>query len=323
MGDLLMAIDESYFYPEIDPYRTGKLSVSDIHSLYYELCGNRDGKAALFLHGGPGTGIAPLWRRLFDPKRYNIVLFDQRGCGKSEPYASLEENSTSYLINDIEKLRKHLSIEKWLLFGGSWGSTLALAYAQQFPERVSEMILYGIFLGSAREIAWFYQSGAKFILADAWERFADLVPPAKQDNLVQSYYDMLCSSDQALQLKAAKYWSELEGRGLCLKPDEDLISNFSEDKKALAQARIECHFFLNNCFLTDDFLLNGISKIRKIPGIIVHGRYDLICPFESAWKLHSAWPEAELVVVQDCGHSAREVGNQKALVAATNKFAGS
>ena len=312
-------MQESLF-EEIEPYNSGMLPVSSMHSIYYEECGNREGKAVAFLHGGPGSGSAPIWRRYFDPRLYRIVLFDQRGCGKSTPYASLVENTASDLVEDTEKLRVHLAIDRWQLVGGSWGSTLALAYAQRYSERVSALILYGIFLGTAKEIEWFYQSGANAILPDAWEDYCRMIPENQRHEMVKAYYRLLNSDDSQVQLQAAHEWSMWEARGLRLIPDPAHIASFVEPEKALAQARIECHFMTNHCFLQSDQIINNISIIRHIPCLLIHGRYDLVCPVATAWTLHKSWPESKLIIVADAGHSAREPGIQKQIVLASNRF---
>ena len=308
-------------FAEIQPYDTGWLTVDGGHTLYFEQCGNPDGKPAVFLHGGPGSGSGPVWRRYFDPTKYRIVLFDQRGCGKSTPHASLVDNTTRHLVSDIEKLRVHLEIERWLVLGGSWGSTLSLAYAQEHPARVSELILYGIFLGSKAEIDWFYQQGANFILADAWDDFASLIPEDKRDDMLEAYFSLLNSENDAVRLKAAQAWSMWEAQGLRLVPDAAQIAAFTEPNQALAQARIECHYFRNECFLQPNQLIENLSKIAHIPAILIQGRYDMVCPFKSAWTLSKHYVQSELVIVPMSGHSARETGTTHEIIAATNRFA--
>ncbi|WP_394837159.1 prolyl aminopeptidase [Pendulispora rubella] len=310
------------FYPEIEPYQSGRLKVSDTHEIYWEVSGNPQGKPAVFVHGGPGGGTEPKQRRFFDPKKYRIVLFDQRGCGKSTPHASLEDNTTWHLVADMEALRKHLSIEKWQVFGGSWGSTLALAYAQTHPERVTELVLRGIFLLRKWEIDWFYQHGTSAIYPDAWEDYLAPIPENERHDMVHAYYKRLTSPDPKVQAEAAKAWSVWEGRTSCLIPNQELIAKSAGDKFAIAFARIECHYFVNHGFFEPGKgLLDRVDRIRNIPGTIVQGRYDVVCPMESAWALHRAWPEAELKIAQDAGHSAFEPGILHELIEATDRYA--
>jgi proline iminopeptidase len=311
-----------HLYPEIEPFNTGRLRVSDIHELYFEQAGNANGKPAVFLHGGPGGGIDASYRRFFDPAKYHVVLFDQRGCGKSTPHASLEQNTTQDLVADIERLREHLGIERWLVFGGSWGSTLALAYAEAHPERVTELVLRGIFLLRKQEIDWFYQRGASALFPDAWEAYLAPIPEAERGDLLHAYHRRLTSDDASVRLEAAKSWSIWEGSTSRLYTDPELIARSSGDEFAEAFARIECHYFVNGGFMPEGQLLADAGSIQHIPGVIVQGRYDVVCPMESAWALHKAWPRSELVVIPDAGHSAREPGISRALVAATGKFAG-
>jgi proline iminopeptidase len=308
-------------FSEIEPFSSGWLSVDGEHALYFEECGNPAGRPAVFLHGGPGSGSGPIWRRYFDPEKYRVILFDQRGCGRSTPYASLVENTTEHLISDVDKLRAHLGIENWLVVGGSWGSTLALAYAQRHPQQVTGLILYGVFLGSKEEIDWFYQKGANFILADAWDDFVRVVPEVKREDMVESYYELLNSEDQTLQLKAAQSWSMWEAHALRLVPDAVQIADFVEAKQAVAQARIECHYFRKQCFLKPNQLIENLPKIAHIPAVLIQGRYDLVCPFKTAWTLHKHLVQSQLVVVQTSGHSAREIGTVHEIVTATNRFA--
>ncbi len=310
------------FYPEIEPFRTGRLKVSDVHEIYWEESGNPEGKPVVFLHGGPGGGTEPKHRRFFDPKAYRIVLLDQRGCGKSTPYASLEANTTWDLVADIEKVRAELKIEKWQVFGGSWGSTLALAYAETHPTRVTELVLRGIFLLRKSEIDWFYQRGADALFPDAWEGYLAPIPEAERGDMLSAYYKRLTGDDMKVRQEAARAWSVWEGSTSCLYPNADLIARTGGDDFSLAFARIEAHYFVNNGWLDkDQGLLENIEKIRKIPGVIVQGRYDVVCPAESAWALHRAWPEADLRIVRDAGHSAMEPGIVHELVTATDKFA--
>jgi proline iminopeptidase len=313
----------SPLYPEIEAHRTGRLRVSRLHEIYYEESGNPSGKPVVFLHGGPGGGTEPKYRRFFDPRAYRIVLFDQRGCGKSTPHGELNENTTWDLVSDIEALRKHLGVRAWQVFGGSWGSTLALAYAQTHPEAVTELVLRGIFLLREQEIRWFYQSGASALFPDAWEQYVAPIPERERGDLLSAYYKRLTASDAGVQLEAARAWSVWEGSTSRLLPDPNLIARFGAESFALAFARIECHYFVNKGFFRKDRqLLEDVGKIRQIPAVIVQGRYDVVCPMESAWALHRAWPEAQLVVVPDAGHSANEPGIAKALVEATDKFRG-
>ncbi|HYN84153.1 MAG TPA: prolyl aminopeptidase [Pyrinomonadaceae bacterium] len=309
------------FYPPIEPYDQGTLRVSPVHEIYYEQCGNPDGTPAVFLHGGPGGGIIPDYRRFFDPSAYRVVLFDQRGSGRSTPHASLEENTTWHLVEDIEKLREHLGVERWLVFGGSWGSTLSLAYAQTHPSRARALVLRGIFLCRPKEIRWFYQEGASAIFPDVWEEYVKVIPEAERGDFLTAYHRRLTSDDEAVRLEAARAWSVWEGSTSKLYPDPRLIEHFGEAHMALSLARIECHYFMNNAFFeTDNHLIEQVGKIRDIPAVIVQGRYDVVCPAMSAWELHRAWPEAELRIIPDAGHSATEPGIVSALVEATDRF---
>lgn len=314
---------DSFLYPEIEPYRTGKLKVSDLHEIYFEESGNPNGKPVVFLHGGPGGGTEPKHRRFFDPSAYRIVLLDQRGCGKSTPYAELRENTTWDLVADIEKVREHLGIEKWQVFGGSWGSTLALAYAETHPKRVMELVLRGIFLCRKSEINWFYQGGASAIFPDKWEPYWNHIPENERGDMLRAYYTRLTSDDPKTRLDAARVWSVWEGSTSNLFPKPDASTKFGQDEFALAFARIEAHYFFHDSFMrSPNELLEGVDRIRHIPTVIVQGRYDVVCPMESAWALHRAFPEAILVVVPDAGHAAFEAGNTKELVAATDRFRG-
>jgi proline iminopeptidase len=313
--------DRRTLYAEIEPYRTGRLKVSSVHELYFEESGNPNGKAVVFLHGGPGGGTEPKHRRYFDPSAYRIVLFDQRGCGRSTPFASLEENTTWDVVRDIETLRSHLGIERWMVFGGSWGSTLALAYAETHPARVSELVLRGIFLLRDEEIRWFYQEGAGWIFPDAWEDYVGHIPEGERGDLLRAYYKRLTSSDPEEQRAAAKVWSVWEGRTSCLVPSPELIARTAGDEFSLAFARIESHYFVNRGWLDGErALLANVDKIRSIPAVIVQGRYDVVCPAKSAWDLHRAWPEADLRLVPDAGHAASEPGTVHELVSATDRF---
>jgi len=309
------------YFPPIEPYRTGRLRVSDVHELYFEESGDPGGKPVVFLHGGPGFGTEPNHRRFFDPAAYRIVLFDQRGCGKSTPHASLVENTTWDLVADVETLRAHLGIERWQVFGGSWGSTLALAYAETHPDRVTELVLRGIFLVREQEIAWFYQRGTSAIFPDAWEKYVEPIPERERGDFVRAYYKRLTSDDPAERLRAAKAWSVWEGSTSCFAPNRALIEKTAVDEFAVAFARIECHYFVHGAWLEPPRdLLGNVHRIRHIPGVIVQGRYDVVCPMESAWALHRAWPEADLRIVADAGHSAGEPGTVHELVEATDRF---
>lgn len=309
-------------YPPISPYRVGALPVSSLHTLYFEESGNPAGQPVVFLHGGPGGGTAPLYRQFFDPQRWRIVLFDQRGCGQSTPHAELRENTTWDLVEDIERLRQHLGIERWAVFGGSWGSTLALAYSQRHPERCTALILRGIFMLRQREIRWFYQEGASYLFPDAWEQYLAPIPAAERQDLIKAYYARLTSQDRQVRLQAARAWSIWEASTSKLVPDPGLIELFGSDEFAVAFARIECHYFMHGGFFeADDQLLHHIDRIRHIPAVIVQGRYDVVCPMATAWELHRAWPEAKFVLVPEAGHSATEPGITHALLEACDRFA--
>jgi proline iminopeptidase len=309
-------------YPAIEPYRSGWLRVSPLHEIYWEESGNPKGKPALFVHGGPGAGADPRSRRFFDPKRYRIVVFDQRGCGRSRPHASLEDNTTWHLVADIERLRTFLGIERWLVFGGSWGSTLALAYSQAHPRRVSELVLRGIFMLRKWEIDWFYQDGAGALFPDRWENYLAAIPRREHGDLVRAYYRRLTSPNRATRVRAARAWSIWEAATSHLIMDDANIDKWGEEDFAVAVARIECHYFVNKGFLRrEDQLLRGVARIRHIPSVIVQGRYDVVCPIRTAWDLHRRWPEADFRVVPDAGHSALEPGNTHELVSATDRYA--
>jgi len=317
-----MASDERLeFYPSLQPYNTGRLKVSEIHEIYFEECGNPEGKPVLVVHGGPGGGSNGLMRRYHDPDHYRIIQFDQRGCGRSTPNACLEENTTWHLVADMEELREHLEIERWQLFGGSWGSTLSLAYAQSHPERVTELILRGIFMLRKEEIAWFYQEGCSWIYPDSFQHYLKPIPEAERGDMVKAYHQRLTDPDRKVQLEAARAWSVWEGSTLSLIQDPDRIKRFASDSYALAFARIECHYFINGGFLErDDQLLANAGKIRDIPGVIVHGRYDVVTPLKNAWELCQVWPEAALRIVPDSGHAMTESGIVHELVVATRDF---
>ncbi|CAM5556323.1 prolyl aminopeptidase [Eoetvoesiella caeni] len=310
-------------YPAIQPYRQGFLQTDDGHQVYWELCGNPEGKPAIFLHGGPGSGCSPTHRRLFDPQRYNVLLFDQRGCGRSTPHASLENNTTWHLVADIERLRTEvLAAQQMLVFGGSWGSTLALAYAQTHPERVSALIVRGIFTVRQAELKWFYQEGASWLFPDAWEGYLAPIPPEERDDLIAAYRKRLVSPDGAMQLQAAHAWSQWEDSTITLLPSEKHRQSHVSDAAALAFARIENHYFVHKGFMEEGQLLRDAHKLGGIPGVIVQGRYDACTPAKTAWELHKAWPRAEFHLVDNAGHAFDEPGNLAQLLAATDKFAG-
>ena len=322
-GTALPAPERLRAYPPIEPYATGTLDVGDGHTIFYEQCGNPSGTPVLLLHGGPGGGANPTMRRFHDPAHHRILLFDQRGSGRSTPYASLENNTTWHLVADIERLRIHLGIGRWQVFGGSWGSTLALAYAQTHPDRVTGLVLRGIFLLRKREIDWFYQSGASAIFPDAFEVYQSVIPLEERDDMVAAFHRRLTGSDPAIQLEAAKAWSIWEGSTLGLRQDPGRIKSFGADNYAIAFARIECHYFHHRGFLdADDQLLRDAPKLKDIPGVIVHGRYDVVTPVVNAWDLHKAWPTADLRIVPDAGHAMTEPGNVHELICATRRLAG-
>ncbi|MBY7734430.1 prolyl aminopeptidase [Francisella philomiragia] len=307
-------------YPEIEPYNQEFLKVSDIHTIYFEECGNPNGKPALFIHGGPGGGIQPSYRQYFNPDKYRVILVDQRGCGKSTPFAELRENTTQNLIEDFEKIRKKLNIDKWMIFGGSWGSTLGLAYAQAYPEVVTELVLRGIFLGREKELSWLYQHGASMVFPDMWEKYIEPIPVEQRKDFISAYHSILTGDDEKLKQQAAVAWSVWEASTSKLFVDKKSIDRYGEDKFSLAFARIECHYFKNKLFIEEAQLLNEAYKIKDVPGVIVQGRYDMVCPAVSAWDLHKAWPKAELDIIADAGHSISEPGILEALVRATDKF---
>jgi proline iminopeptidase len=309
-------------YPAIAPYHSDTLAVSALHTVYYEQAGNPQGKPVIFLHGGLGGGIDPIYRQYFDPQKWRMILFDQRGCGQSTPHAELEENTTWDLVSDIEQLRVHLGIEKWVVFGGSWGSTLSLAYSQTHPESCKGLILRGIFMLRQKELQWFYQEGTSYIFPDAWEEYLKPIPEAERQDLISAYYRRLTSPDRQTRLEAAKAWSIWEASTSKLLLDPGLLQKMGEGQFADAFARIECHYFVNKGFLeTEDQLLRNCDRIRHLPTVIVQGRYDVVCPMISAWELHKALPEAEFVVVPDAGHSMTEPGIRSALIAASDRFA--
>jgi proline iminopeptidase len=308
-------------YPEIEPYRTGRLRVSDIHELYFEECGNPNGKPVVLLHGGPGGGSSPFMRRLHDPSAYRIILFDQRGSGRSTPHAELRDNTTWDLVADMERLREHLGIGRWQVVGGSWGSTLALAYAELTPNRVTELILRGIFMLRREELLWFYQSGCHWLFPEAWEAYIAPIPKAERGDMIAAYYKRLISPDKDEQIRAARAWSQWEGTTISLLPDPARVEYFGEENYALAFARIECHYFAHRGFFSrDDQLLDNADKIADIPGYIIHGRYDVVTPVKNAWDLHKAWPLADLRIVPDAGHAGTEPGILDTVIEATDGF---
>ena len=309
-------------YPEIAPYQTGTLAVDERHTLYWEQCGNPAGKPVVLLHGGPGAGCNAKMRRFHDPAKYRIVLFDQRGAGRSTPHADLVDNTTWNLVADIEQLRELLGIERWQVFGGSWGATLALAYAETHPQRVTELVLRGIFMLRRWELEWFYQEGASRLFPEAWEHYLSAIPEGERDDLISAFHRRLTSDDEATRLAAAKAWSIWEGGTSYLHIDPNYTTTHGDPRFALPFARIENHYFVNKGFFeADDQLLRDVHRIQDIPGVIVHGRYDVVCPVQSAWELHRAWPKGELRISAASGHSGFEAENIDALVAATDRFA--
>ncbi len=308
-------------YPPIKPHKDEYLPVSDLHTIHYEECGNPAGRPVLFVHGGPGGGIEPIYRRYFDPQLYRIILVNQRVSGKSTPHAEIRENTTQHLVSDMERVREAAGVERWLVFGGSWGSTLGLAYSQAHPDRVTGLILRGIFLCRDEEIRWFYQDGASRIFPDRWEQFLAPIPTQERHDLVRAYYRRLTGDDALVRVEAARAWSTWEGATSKLFVDEKSVERFGQDQFSLAFARIESHYFVNRAFLEPDQLLRDVAKIRHLPAVIVQGRYDVVCPLRSAWDLHRAWPEADLQIVPDAGHSITESGIVDKLIEATDRFA--
>ena len=313
-------MDVLTLYPKIAPYHEFTLAVSSPHTLWIEECGNPKGLPVVFLHGGPGAACEPFQRRFFDPEHYRIILFDQRGCGRSTPHAELRDNTTQDLICDIERIRNHLGLEKWLVFGGSWGSTLGLAYAEMHADRVSGLILRGIFLCRSRDIQWFYQDGASYLYPDLWEDYIKVIPEPERDDLLTAFHQRLTGGQRQVQLEAARAWSRWEGATSNLVPNPAVLEHFSNDDTALSLARIECHYFKNNTFMRTNQLLEDAHKLAGIPGVVVHGRYDVVCPIEQAFLLHRVWPDAEFVMAPASGHSATEPEIMDALVRATRKF---
>jgi proline iminopeptidase len=308
-------------YPDIEPYRQGRLRVSDLHELHFEECGNPGGQPVVVLHGGPGGGGMPYLRRLHDPRAYRIILFDQRGCGRSTPHAELRENTTWDLVADMERLREYLGIERWQVFGGSWGSTLALAYAETHPERVSALVLRGIFTLRRSELLWFYQEGCNWLFPDAWQSYLAPIPAPERHDMMTAYHRRLIGPDRAEALRCAKAWSQWEGTTISLLPDPARVSQFGADDYAIAFASIECHYFVNRGFFAyDGQLIAEAHKLRGIPGAIVHGRYDVVTPLAIAWDLHRAWPEARFEIVPGAGHTVTEPGITSALIKITNEL---
>ena len=317
-----MTNDLRTLYPEIEPFDSGMLDVGDGHQIYWERSGTRGAKPAVFLHGGPGGGISAKHRRLFDPHLYDVILFDQRGCGRSTPHAELEANTTWHLVADIERLREMAGFDKWLVFGGSWGSTLALAYAETHPERVSELVLRGIFTLRRAELEWYYQHGASLMFPDKWERFIAQIPEAERGDLMAAYRKRLTSDDKSVRIAAAKAWSLWEGETITLLPDPATSAPFGGDEFALAFARIENHYFVHGGWVEEGQLIRDAGKLAGIPGVIVQGRYDMACPPVTAWELHKAWPQAEFHLIENAGHAYSEPGILDRLIRATDKFGG-
>ena len=308
-------------YPEIEPFETGMLDVNDGHSVYWERVGTRGAKPAVFLHGGPGGGISPAHRRLFDPALYDVMLFDQRGCGRSTPHAGLDANTTWHLVADIERLRALMGVDKWLVFGGSWGSTLALAYSQTHPDRVSELVVRGIYTLTKAELAWYYQFGVSEMFPDKWEAFLAPIPEAERGDLIGAYRRRLTGDDAAARIEAARAWSLWEGQTITLLPEPETSDAFGEDEFALAFARIENHYFVHGGWLEEGQLLRDAHKLGGIPGVIVHGRYDMPCPARYAWQLARGWQDAEFFLIEGAGHAYSEPGILDRLIYATDKFA--
>ncbi|WNO09514.1 prolyl aminopeptidase [Teredinibacter sp. KSP-S5-2] len=308
-------------YPEIKPYKQHTLAVSDIHTLHIEECGDPDGIPILFIHGGPGAGFSKHDRRFFNPERYRIILLDQRGAGRSTPHADLTDNTTAHLIDDLDTVRQHLGVAKWVLFGGSWGSTLALLYAQAFPEKVLGMILRSIFLARQKDLHWFYQDGASNVFPDYWEEYLHPIPEEERGNLMTAYYQKLTGDNELAKMAAAKAWSTWEGRCATLRPNPEIVHALASPHMAVSLARIEAHYFVNNAFIQENQILNNADKLKGIPGTIIHGRYDMVCPLDNAYELHKVWPESELQIIRDAGHSSHEPGIIDALVKATETMA--
>lgn len=307
-------------FPHIKPYQQHELKVDDMHTLYIEESGSPQGEPILFVHGGPGAGCSVDDRRYFDPQQFRIILFDQRGCGRSTPHASLKNNTTSHLIEDLEKIRDFLRIKKWFLFGGSWGSTLSLLYAQAYPRQVSGLVLRGIFLCREKEFQWFYQHGANEIFPDYFEQFSSLIPKEERQNMIQAYYRRLTGDDELARMGAAKHWAQWEGQCATLHPSKETCDRYMNPHTAVSLARIETHYFMNNAFLEPNQILNDADKLNGIPGIIVHGRYDMVCPLDNALALHNVWENSDLHIIRDGGHSAQEPGIRCALLNAVSEI---
>lgn len=321
MSDLYPSIHENrYFYLKVDDSSADSDSSDKHHELYVEECGSNDGVPVVFLHGGPGAGCEPYHRRLFNPEKYRIILFDQRGCGRSRPHASLEDNTTTHLIADMEQIREKFGIDKWVVAGGSWGSTLALAYAQTHPDRVSGLIVRGIFLCTKKEIEWFYQQGANQFFPDYWPDFLEPIPENERHDLLSAYHKILTGDNEIARMGAAKAWSLWEARTATLQPNSSLLEHFSEPHNALSIARIEAHYFMNNGFMKDNQLLDNAHKLKDIPGYIIQGRYDMICPMQQAYDLHKAWPISDLFIAHSSGHAASEKGISAALIKAGDEL---
>lgn len=313
---------ERTLYPEIEPFNTGMLRVSATHEMYFEECGNPQGKPVVYLHGGPGAGCSDDFRRYFDPQAYRIVLFDQRGCGRSKPHASLVDNTTWHLVSDIEALREHCAIEKWQVFGGSWGSTLGLAYAQTHPERVTELVMRGLFTLRRSELQWFYQDGASHVYPDFWEGYVAPIPLDERGDLMAAYYKRLTGDDEIARVECARAWALWEFSGLSLWPDPKRHADLDSGQFTLAFARIECHYFVNGGFFDpDDQIIQNLHKIKHIPAVLIQGRYDMCTPVRTAWDVHKAWPEADFRLVGDAGHASSEPGIVHELICATDRFA--
>lgn len=308
-------------YPSIKCNQSEYLAVDDCHQLYVEESGSATGIPVLFIHGGPGAGCSKEDRRFFDPEKYRIILFDQRGSGRSRPHAELQNNTTQDLIADIEKIREHLGIEQWVLFGGSWGSTLALLYAQAYPQSVLGMILRGIFLCREKDLYWFYQKGASHVFPDYWEKYIEPIPKDKRDDFIGAYYELLTSNNELAKMNAAKHWSLWEGRCATLRPNNDVLEAFSDPHLALSLARIEAHYFVNDAFIEENQILDNMHVLQEIPATIIHGRYDMVCPLDNAWSLQERWPSAQLQIIRDAGHASREPSILDALVKATDAMA--
>ncbi len=307
-------------YPPIKPNRCFHLDVDSTHQLYVEESGSSDGIPVLFIHGGPGAGSSPEDRRFFNPEKYRIIIFDQRGAGRSRPHAELVDNTTQDLIGDIEKIRQHLNVSQWVLFGGSWGSTLGLLYAQAYPETVLAMVLRGIFLCRSRDLSWFYQEGASHVFPDYWDKFVEPIAQEHRDDFIHAYYQLLTSNNELAKMNAAKHWSFWEGSCATLRPHQEVLDTFSDPHLALSLARIEAHYFINHAFIEENQILDNMSKLQGIPATIIHGRYDMVCPLDNAWQLHKRWPGAKLHIVRDAGHASRELSIMDALVKACDEL---